>query len=368
MLDDNRELLELYRVKLLRQYDSEPTAFPHITHFGKWVTTPEAYWSSGFWVGQFWLLWHYTKDSRFRSIAERYQVQLDDCQSEALIESDLGMLYYYSFALGHRLTGSDAFRDKALSVAEQLLALSYSKAGLVIHKSPERIDFQGNHTASSIIDVMMNLQLLWWAHDQTNDERYWLVAKRHAECVVDWFVRQDGSTAQVVDFDMQTGDFIRQDTHQGFSPVSCWSRGQAWAIYGFLQAYQYTHDPAFADCFERLLRFWTKHIPVDYVPYWDFFAPAESQHVRDTSAAAILCAALSLARRKGIMANAETNHLYYQTILSLKQHYLQPQVADGILAHGCLHFPAGRGVNEATVFGDYFLLEALIGTPKNAMS
>jgi unsaturated chondroitin disaccharide hydrolase len=146
------------------------------------------------------------------------------------------------------------------------------------------------------------------------------------------------------------------------SPASCWSRGQAWAIYGFLQSYRHTHDPAFADCFRRLLGFWADHVPPDHVPYWDFYAPAVTQHVRDTSAAAITCAALLLAQQWGIMTNSEAKQLYHQTILSLKQHYLQPRASDGILANGCLHFPAGRGVNEAMVFGDYFFLEALIGT------
>lgn len=39
--------------------------------------------------------------------------------------------------------------------------------------------------------------------------------------------RLDGSTSHVMDFDPDTGEFIKQDTHQGLNPTPCWARGRA---------------------------------------------------------------------------------------------------------------------------------------------
>ena len=207
---------------------------------------------------------------------------------------------------------------------------------------------------------MMNLTLLWWAHEQTGRETYRLVAERHAHRSIEWLVRPDGSTINVVDF-AQTGQLPRHDTVQGYRPASCWSRGQAWAIYGFLQAYYYTGETAFLEICHRLLSYWVDHLPLDGVPYWDFDAPPDSQHVRDTSAAAIVCAALAQARRWGITLGESADCLYAKTITVLAEQYLSSKTSDGVLAGGCFHYPAGQGVNEATVWGDYYLLEALIG-------
>jgi unsaturated chondroitin disaccharide hydrolase len=164
-----------------------------------------------------------------------------------------------------------------------------------------------------------------------------------------------------VDFHAQTGELLRHDTRQGYRPDTCWSRGQAWAIYGFLEAYRHTKETVFWETSQRLLSYWMNRLPSDGVPYWDFGALADQQHVRDTSAAAIICAALAQARSRGITLGEAADHLYEQTITVLTERYLASEVSDGILAGGCFHYPAGLGVDQATVWGDYYLLEALVG-------
>src|SRR5207248_10565750 len=73
------------------------------------------------------------------------------------------------------------------------------------------------------------------------------IARRHCLTSRRVLVRGDGSTAHEGLFDLETGAFIRQSTHQGFRGDSCWSRGLAWALYGFGTAYEYTRDPRFLD-------------------------------------------------------------------------------------------------------------------------
>ena len=344
--------------KVNRFIRSDMPGFPHITKEGRWVTTADGWWTGGFWVGQLWWLWKYTGDTAFRSAAERYLSLLEPRKDAATIDFDLGFLYAYGFALGHRVTGEITYRRVALEAAERLLSLVHPATGLIYQVYPQRVVRYGAHVASSIIDVMMNLTLLWWAYEQTGDSRYRDVARQHAHKTAEWVVRPDGSTAHVVDFDAQTGQLLRLDTHQGYASNSCWARGQAWAIYGFLQAFHYTGEEAFLKIFYRLLTYWTNHVPADGVPYWDFDAPPDSQHVRDTSAAAIVLAALAQARRwQTPILTADM--LEERTWQGLFQNYLAPDDEDGVLTDGCFHYPRGEGISAATVWGDYYLLEAL---------
>ena len=77
-------------------------------------------------------------------------------------------------------------------------------------------------------------------------------------------------------FDLETGEFLRQTTHQGFRGDSCWSRGLAWAIYGFGTAYAYARDPLLLATAEACADFYICHTPDDGVPPWDYDAPAGS--------------------------------------------------------------------------------------------
>ena len=66
------------------------------------------------------------------------------------------------------------------------------------------------------------------------------IAMRHCLTTRRVLVRGDGSTAHEGMFDLDTGEFLRQTTHQGYRGDSCWSRGLAWALYGFTSCYEYT--------------------------------------------------------------------------------------------------------------------------------
>jgi unsaturated chondroitin disaccharide hydrolase len=69
-------------------------------------------------------------------------------------------------------------------------------------------------------------------------------------------VRGDGSTAHEGIFDLATGEFLRQSTHQGYRGDSCWSRGLTWSLYGFGVAYRYTQDRRFLETAELNAEFY----------------------------------------------------------------------------------------------------------------
>ena len=127
------------------------------------------------------------------------------------------------------------------SAAVLILVVSTSRPGAPLDASPE---LRGR----TIMDTMMNLDLLFWAGKETGDPRYAEIAAAHARTTLTHHLRPDGSTSHVCDFDPETGAFLKQDTHQGMSATSCWSRGQAWGVYGFADCYRATGDPAFLEC------------------------------------------------------------------------------------------------------------------------
>ena len=75
-------------------------------------------------------------------------------------------------------------------------------------------------------------------------------------------MRGDGSTAHEGIFDSNTGEFLRQSTHQGWRDDSSWARGLAWALYGFGTAYRFTRDARFLQTAEACADFYIEHTPL----------------------------------------------------------------------------------------------------------
>ncbi len=103
-----------------------------------------------------------------------------------------------------------------------------------------------------IIDIMMNLELLFWASENGGPSYYADYARSHALTTCRDFVRPDGSTYHIVRYDKNTGKVINKGTIQGAGDETTWSRGHAWGLYGMVVAYRYTKDKRFLDTAMRL--------------------------------------------------------------------------------------------------------------------
>ena len=121
----------------------------------------------------------------------------------------------------------------------------------------------------------MNLEMLFWATQETGDSIYWKIAVNHANTTMKNHFRPDYSSYHVVDYDPETGEVRAKQTAQGYADDSFWSRGQAWGLYGCTMCYRFTKNPAYLQQARHIADFFfgLPNLPEDFIPYWDMKAP-----------------------------------------------------------------------------------------------
>jgi unsaturated chondroitin disaccharide hydrolase len=336
--------------------------FPHAAApaSGAWSGEPAGNWTSGYWVGLCLRAADRTGHREVRDYAIERALRLAS-HTESKTH-DIGFIFSHSAVLGWERTRDPALRALALRAADSLAGMFHPRAEVIPVGAHAEV---AAGTDDVTIDCMMNLQLLWWAWQQTGDPRYRDVALAHARRTAAWHVRPEGGVTQSVHFDPADGSFRRRDTHQGYSPDTTWSRGLGWCAYGFARAYEATREPAFLDVAMRSADYYWRQAPPDRVPFYDFGDPAIPEALRDTSAAAILAAALLLLHR---LAPAPPDPSYRdragQVLTSLARGYLTPLGPDdprpaGMLLHGCYNRWTGEAPEHELIWGDYYLLEAV---------
>jgi unsaturated chondroitin disaccharide hydrolase len=363
--DTTRANLEFAQTRLAATAASVPHGrYPsHTGPHGDWRTTGPSEWTSGFFPGSLWLAYRSTGDPYWRSQAEPRQTRLWG-QRRDKSGSDQGFKLLGSFGNAHLLTGEDRYRRAILRGAESLA----SRFSPVVGATRSWGD-GSSPRFTVIVDNLMNLELLFWASKHGGDPALYEMAHSHALRTRRDHVRRDGSTFHVVDYDPRTGRVERKRTRQGHSRASTWSRGQAWAVYGFTMAYRETGDVRLLDAARRTADWFLAHLPPDRVPYWDFDAPAIPNAPRDSSAAAIAASALlelaalepDAARVVRYRGNAES----IMRALSRLKYLARGRPTEAILLHGTQDKPRGN-YDTGLVFGDYYFVEALLRSEATA--
>ncbi|WP_183491342.1 glycoside hydrolase family 88 protein, partial [Martelella radicis] len=214
-----------------------------------------------------------------------------------------------------------------------------------------------------IADTMQNLALLYWAHRETAIEDYRDVAQIHAATAAACLVRDDDTSFHTFVFDPSTGEPIRGETHQGYADSSCWARGQAWLMHGFAQCYAATKDPAHLEVARRLSAKAEALVGSAAVPVWDFNLPDTETPYIDSSAGAVMAAGLYLLADQDIPTKEAARWRAFgdRLIAGLLStcDLTKTAGAQGFLAHGAAHVPAGR-CDTMLPYGDYYFMEALM--------
>ena len=328
---------------------------------------PNNYWTCGFWTGEIWLAYEFSGDERLKAAGEK---QIDSFlhRIDNKIEvdhHDMGFLYSPSCVAGYKLTGNQKGREAAVKAADQLIT-RYHPVGEFIQawgpmNAPENYRL--------IIDCLLNLPLLYWASEETGDEKYKDIAEKHIHTAVANVIREDYSTWHTFFFDMETGAPDHGATCQGYRDGSAWARGQAWGVYGMALAYKYTGRKEYIDLFRHVTEYFLTHLPKDLVPFWDLEFTDGDDQPRDSSSASI--AACGMLEMIQYLDDEEEKQHYLriakQIMKSLYDNYAvwDEQISNGLVLHStysnhspyntCNHY----GVDECNSWGDYFYMEAL---------
>lgn len=313
------------------------------------------WWTNGFWGGILWQLFHYCGDERFKKEAIHQEERLAKALYEFRdIHHDVGFLWLHTAIAHYRETGDKQAYRTGLHAANLL-------AG--------RFNVDGNFLVSwndksgwVIIDSMMNILLLCWAYEETSDPRFIKIAKRHADTVVNYLVRDDGSVGHIASFNPETGEFIEQLGGQGYSADSAWSRGAAWAIYGFSLMYHHTKDVHYLAIAKRLANYFIANVAAtNYIPKVDFKAP-DTPEIYDTSAG--LCTVCGLLEIAKWLPDIEKQH-YVQSAVkmlqAIEETYSNWQMnEDGIIGGGTEAYHRPATYHVPLIYADYFFVEGLL--------
>jgi unsaturated chondroitin disaccharide hydrolase len=351
--------------QVLALTERHPDYFPIYTVKGKWHHGGELWtdWTGGFLAGMMWQFFKGTGNPDWAHLAERYSKLLEHRQHDRNVH-DLGFIFLSTYLPWYQLTGRDDLHA-VLIQAGRTLAMRFMPKGQYLRSfvAPESV----------FIDIMMNVPIIHYAacelESAGNDAaELGRIADAHCATTRDTLVREDGSTAHEGIFDIETGEFLRQSTHQGLRPNSAWARGLAWSMYGYSKCFGLTGNREWLAVAERNADYWITHMPKDHIPFWDFNAdttePPPWGAQKDTSAGAIAASALLDLERQ--TESDDRARVYRDTATAMLDALVQPEYLasgtpgwEGIVKHGVYHTAKKLGVDESVMWGEFFFVEAL---------
>lgn len=326
---------------------------------GTLATSTDRAWTSGFFPGTLWYLYHYSKDEQLMSAA-REMTQRVEKQQYTTHNHDVGFMIDCSFGNAYRFAPLATDKSVIINAARSLSTRFNPMIGCI--KSWDRKDWE----YTVIIDNMMNLELLCEATRLSGDSSFYKIAVSHADTTLKYHYRPDGSAYHVLSYDTIHGGATVKVNYQGAFDESAWARGQAWGLYGYTMMYRETGKIAYLDQANKVANFIINHpnLPTDKIPYWDFNAPNIPNELRDASAGAIMASAFielasfvpkELSVKYLSIAEQQINTLSSDAYLAKKG-----ENAGFLLKHSVGFMHKGNEVDVPLSYADYYYVEALI--------
>ncbi len=316
--------------------------------------TDICWWTNGFWPGLMWIMYNATGKEDYLITARKAEEKLDRAfYLRDGLHHDVGFMWHLSCGADYRLTGSEDARVRALYAADFLAARYRLNGGFIRAWNAENGDDREGWT---IIDCMMNIPLLYWASGETGDERYKEIAMSHADMTLRDHVRGDGSVNHICVHDPKTGELIKTLGGQGYGEGSSWSRGQAWAIYGFVQSYMKTGEERYFDAAKRCANYFIAMTVEDAVPQSDFRAP-KGKILYDTTAGVIAaCGMIEIANCGG---EAAYRYAAERIVRETAERFCDfTPDEDSVVQMGSESYHSEKG-QLPIIYGDFYFAEAL---------
>ncbi len=336
---------------------AEANMIPYMGGKGRWLPAPydgNSWWTGGFWPGLMWQFYAATGDKTFLTEARRVEALLvDELMTFEKLNHDVGFMYLLSCGADDKLTGAAGAARNTLHAAT-LLAGRFNPNGFIRAWDQDRAGW-------AIIDSMMNLSLLYWASRRTGDPRFTQIACIHADTTLREFVREDGSCHHIVIFDPANGIALDKPAGQGYAAGSSWSRGQAWALYGFTLSYMATRKPRYLYTARSIADYFVSHIRRDGLTDSDFCQPADPERIDNIAGACAACGFLELQNYVEPGAAAVYHAAANKLLRALTERCADWTDATTGVLNKCTasYHDDGAGTHVNLVYGDYFFAEAL---------
>ena len=321
-------------------------------------------WCSGFWPGILWMDYQNTKDEAVKKTAEGYTESLKGIAYRPCHDHDIGFLMFCSYGKGYEVNHSPEYKKIILASADSLATLFNPIVGTIL--SWPRMVEREHWPHNTIIDNMMNLDLMFWASKNGGNKLLYDLAVTHAKTTMKNHFRPDGSCYHVAVYDTINGDLIKGVTHQGYADNSMWARGQAWAIYGYTMVYRYTKNKMFLDFAQKVTDIYIKRLKEtsdDMIPLWDMDDPRGVKLApKDVSAACIVADALLELRQYVDKEKCDEYSLFaLQSLAQLStDKYQSGKKNVAFLMHSTGHHPAKSEIDASIIYADYYYMEALV--------
>lgn len=352
-------------ISQVNDYNKIPRSIGHGRKDWRYVSYRD--WTSGFWPGVLWYVYEYKKETQWKEKADNFSRSLFPLVDSSAIDHDLGFQVYCSIGNGFRLTNDEVYKNILLRAADSLARLYNPKVGTILSwpRPVPGVDWPLRH--NTIMDNMINLELLFWASKNGGSQKLYDIGVKHAETTMNNHFRPDYTSYHVVVYDTATGRKVKGITHQGYSDSSMWARGQSWAIYGFTMSYRETKRAEFLDFAQKITDVYLERLPKDLIPYWDFNDPSIPDAPRDASAACVVASAL-LELSTLVSSNEKSKNYREKAEAMLKElssaKYQSGSTNNAFLLHSTGHKPNGGEIDASIIYADYYYIEALLRLKK----
>ncbi len=353
------EIFALIEKKLSAECDRIGSKMPYIPVEGRYQDMGEehlTWWTNSFWAGMLWQMYHATGEEKYAESAEGLEKRLDKALEEYQhVDHDLGFMWLHTSAAHYRLKKDEEAKRRGLHAAA-LLASRFQPAGNYFRA------WNTPGESAAIVDCLMNLPLLYWGSEEGGSPAWKQLAMAHADTALKEILRPDGSSNHIVKFDPETGEVLEKPGGQGYGEGSSWTRGLAWAIYGMSLSYRYTGRQEYLDAAKRTAHYFIANAAADdYQVVIDFRAPAEPVYYDNTAAVCAACGLLELSEHVGEYEKKLYVNPALRLLHKITEGFCNWNVEeDGITTAGSARYHRAEDREVPIIYGDYFLLEAVL--------
>ena len=364
-LDENNQkwldkIYEKIMAKMSAQCDRIGDKIPYIAEGGVYredkAQTDIVWWTNGFWPGMLWQMYHATGEEKYKVAANGVEDKLDQAFDKYTgLHHDVGFMWLHSAVANYRITGNERSLARGLHAAH-LLAGRYNPRGKFIRS------WNRDRAGWVIVDSMMNVPLLYWAEDVIDDPRFKYIAMDHVDTVMNKTVRQDGSCNHIIVLDPTNGELLETPGGQGYASGSSWSRGQAWAIYGFALSYLHTDKKEYLDTAKKVAHYFISQIDLtDGVALLDFRAPKEPVYWDSTAGVCAACGLLEIANHVPALEKDFYINAAIKILKATDKKFCNWDINyDSIVQMGSGSYFTEHDKHVPIIYGDYFFIEAVL--------